>query len=490
MTFIQRLADFSVRADWSDVPAKTRDAIKLRLLDSLGCALGALGSEVTSRVRAHVEELSNQGPCTLIGGGSAPPDRAALYNGALVRYLDFNDSYLAKGETCHPSDNLSAVLAAAEHADASGRDLLAALALAYQVQCRLSDEAPVRARGFDHTAQGCFSIGAGVSRALGLDRERTAHALAICATAFYALRVTRTGALSQWKGLAFPNAAACCTGAVYLARQGVTGPLEAVEGEKGFQATISGPFDIDWSREDLGRVERTVLKRHNAEVHSQSALEAVLELRDRYHPLRAEEIERVQVETFDVAFAIIGGGEEGDKKVVRTKEEADHSLPYLVAVALLDGQVMPAQFASARIAASDVQSLLQRVMVTPRPELSARFPEEMPARVTLELRDGPRLVRERSSYPGFRSEPMTWESALGKFDELGASHTPAPLRRAIADAVADLDHLAARDLMRLLGQVRAPPPTEREEQEAKEEVHSWEQQIPVQEASEPSAPSG
>ena len=107
--------------------------------------------------------------CTLIGGGRAAPDRAAFYNSALVRYLDFNDGYLAKGETCHPSDNLGAVLAAAEYARTSGREFLAALAVAYQVQCRLSDVAPVRSKGFDHTTQGSYAVAAGVSRALGLD---------------------------------------------------------------------------------------------------------------------------------------------------------------------------------------------------------------------------------------------------------------------------------------------------------------------------------
>ena len=82
---------------------------------------------------------SPDGRCTLISGGRSAPDRAALYTGALVRYLDFNDSYLAARETCHPSDTVAAVLAAAELANADGATLLVALAVAYEVQCRLSD---------------------------------------------------------------------------------------------------------------------------------------------------------------------------------------------------------------------------------------------------------------------------------------------------------------------------------------------------------------
>ncbi len=302
----------------------------------------------------------------MIGGGQVAPDRATFYNGALVRYLDYNDGYLAKGESCHPSDNLSAVLAATEYANGSGRDLLVALAVAYQVQCRLSDEAPVRAAGFDHTTQGAYAVAAGVSRALALDAAAAANAIAISGTAFNALRVTRTGALSHWKGLAYPNTAAGCVRVTFLARRGITGPLEVFEGNKGFIDAIAGPFHIDWSSEDLERVTRTVIKRHNAEIHAQTAIDAALELK-RQHRFSAAEVDRIDVETFDVAYKIIGGGEEGDKSIVCTKEDADHSLPYLIAVALLDNEVLPAQFAPDRIQRADVQQLLCHVSVRPTP---------------------------------------------------------------------------------------------------------------------------
>jgi 2-methylcitrate dehydratase len=178
----------------------------------------------------------------------------------LIRYLDFNDSFLASGETCHPSDNLGSVLAACEYAGGSGRDLLTALATAYQVQCRLSEVAPVRAKGFDHTTQGAYALAAGVSKALGLNQKQTANALAIAGTAFNALRVTRTGTLSHWKGLAYPNTAFGVTHTAFLAKRGITGPPEVFEGNKGFMAAIAGPFEIDWSKEDLERVTRTIVK--------------------------------------------------------------------------------------------------------------------------------------------------------------------------------------------------------------------------------------
>ncbi|MGH7263644.1 MAG: MmgE/PrpD family protein, partial [Candidatus Rokuibacteriota bacterium] len=253
MTRAEELAQFAVRAGYDDLSDAARRELKIRVLDSLGCAIGALGGLPIRLLRDQLRDFDGGGRVALIGGGRAAPDRAAFYNAALVRYLDFNDSYLAPGETCHPSDNLGPVLAAVEYAGATGRDLLAALAVAYQVQCRLSDVAPVRARGFDHTTQGSYAVAAGVARALSLDAERTANAIGICGTAFNALRVTRTGALSHWKGLAYPNTAFGATHATFLAMRGITGPREVFEGTKGFMEAIAGPFDLAWDKEDLER---------------------------------------------------------------------------------------------------------------------------------------------------------------------------------------------------------------------------------------------
>ena len=455
MTRVEHLAEFVNRSSFDDISVAARMQLKIRILDSLGCAIGAMGSRPVQLVREQVEEFDGNGSCTLIGDGRAAPDRAAFYNGALVRYLDFNDSYLAKGETCHPSDNLAPVLAATEYANGTGRDLLTALAVAYQVQCRLSDVAPVRAAGFDHTTQGSYAVAAGVSKALGLNSDQTANAIAISGTAFNALRVTRTGRLSNWKGLAYPNTAACSTFVTFLAMRGITGPLEVFEGEKGFMDAIAGCFEIDWAREDLDRVSSTILKKYNAEIHSQTAIECALQLKGQ-EKLDPMEIEQIEIETFDVAYHIIGGGDEGDKTVVSTKEEADHSLPYLISVALLDGQVMPEQYAAERITRDDVQRLLQKVSVRPRDEFSSRFPKEMPCRLTVTLRNGCVVSEEICDYPGFITQPMSWEMAVGKFERITAAFTTASLRNSIADAVKNLDSIQIKDLTKLFQNVRKP----------------------------------
>jgi 2-methylcitrate dehydratase len=452
MTYAEQLATFVTQASYDDLSAAARLQLKIRVLDALGCAIGALSGEPIRLIRQQIEDFGEGSHCTLIGGGRAAPDRAAFYNSALVRYLDFNDSYLAPGETCHPSDNVGAMLAAAEYANRHGRDFLTALGVAYQVQCRLSDVAPVRAKGFDHTTQGSYAVAAGASRALGLTQAQTANAIAISGTAFNALRVTRTGALSHWKGLAYPNTAFGCIHATFLAMRGLTGPPEVFEGNKGFMDAIAGRFEIDWSQEDLERVTRTILKKYNAEIHSQSALEGTLEL-EQEEGFQADEVERIELDIFDVAYHIIGGGEEGDKTLVRTKEEADHSLPYMLAVAILDGQVTPAQYRPERIQRQDVQTLLRKVSVRPQPAYSQRFPDEMPCRISVTLQDGRVLTKEKRDYEGFHTRPMRWETVVQKFERLSQPYVDSSLQREIVDVVANLESTQVADLARLLERV-------------------------------------
>jgi 2-methylcitrate dehydratase len=366
---LQALAAFVQRARFQELSDQALEQLKIRVLDTIGVAIGALDAQVISAIPKLTAELGGQPLSTLIGDGKTAPDRAAFFNGALSRYLDFMDSYIAPGETCHPSDNLAAVLAAAEMRNGSGKDFRTGLAVAYQVQTRLSDVAPVRDKGFDHTTQGAYAAAAGVAKALELSIEQIANAIAISGTANNALRVTRTGALSHWKGLAYPNTAMGATHAALLAAHGITGPAAVFEGNKGFMQSIAGPFEIDWLKENLDRVLLTIVKKHNAEIHAQSAIDAALEIRARAGFV-AEAVRAVRLKTFAVAHQIIGGGEEGDKRIVRTKEEADHSLPYMVAVALLDGEVQPEQYKLERIRAVDVQSLLRKITVSVDPALS------------------------------------------------------------------------------------------------------------------------
>ncbi|RGE24227.1 MmgE/PrpD family protein [Leucobacter sp. wl10] len=452
MTESQNLARFVSEASWARLSPEAVEQLKIRVLDTLGVAIGALDAEPIVAIRGLLDDLGGTPISTLIGGGRTSPERAAFFNSALSRYLDFMDSYLAKGETNHPSDNLGAVLASAESVGASGAELLTALAVAYQVHTRLADVAPVRDRGFDHTTQGAFAAAAAAAKAMRLPVEQIANAVAIAGTANAALRVTRTGNLSHWKGLAAPHVSKEGAFAALLASRGITGPEQVFEGNKGFKDSIAGPFEIDWSREDLERVTRTIVKKHNAEIHSQSALDAAQDVRSQ-DGFNARAIEEVRLSTFDVAHSIIGGGEEGDKRLVRTKEEADHSLPWMLAVVLLDGRLTPDQYAPERIVAADVQGLMTRIRITPKTEFSARFPDQMPADLEVVLADGTTFRSSQDSYHGFHDNPLDWEAARLKFDALAAPFAEVALRDEIADTVRDLEHRTVADLTAALANV-------------------------------------
>lgn len=451
-TLVQQLANWVESRSYDDLSDEAIKVLKLRLLDSIGVGIGALEGQPVKDIRKMTEDLGGAPLVTLLGGGKSSPDYATFYNGAAIRYLDYNDSYLAKNETCHPSDNIAPVLAATEYAGGSGKDFLLGLGIAYQVQTRLSDVAPVRDHGFDHTVQGSYGAAAGAAAALKLDADKTANAIAIAGTGYNSLRVTRTGALSHWKGLAYPNTAMGAMHATLLASYGITGPEEVFEGNKGFMDSIAGKFDIDWSKEDLNRVTKTITKRYNAEIHSQSSIEGLLELKDAEN-IAADDIKEIRLYTFDVAFNIIGGGEEGGKKNIQFKEEADHSLPYMLAVAYLDGQVMPEQYEPARITSSDVQDLLQKVHVEPVQAYSDRFPAEMACRIELETKDGQVFEIEKNDYHGFNTHPADWDVLMEKYKGL-TSKIDADLADEIAATIKDIENVDISVLTDLLGQVK------------------------------------
>lgn len=448
---VEALGRFAAGVTWDHLSERVRAALPLHVLDALGCGIAALDAPPVRAAREAMLQLGGRPTATLLGGGRTSPDRAALVNGAAIRYLDFNDCYLGPEEACHPSDNVAPVLAGAEFAGAGGRDLLTALAVAYAVQIRLSERAPVRPRGFDHVTHGAYAVAAGVSRVLGLDAQHTAHAIAMAGTALNALRVTRTGSISNWKGLAYPNTAMCAVNATFLAGAGVTGPREVFEGKLGFMETVVGPFDIEWTPAALEAVLETDLKRHDAEGHAQSVLEAVLQLRAREHPDPAA-VERIRVWVCGAAYEIIGPGA-GDKTRVTTKEEADHSLPYMVAAALTDGRVMPEQYTPERLRSADLQRLLPRVTVLEEPTFTQAFPDRHRCRVEIELLDGRRLEAAAEDWPGFHGRDGGSAVAIEKFHALASGSADRDLREALVDTCLHLADRGTAELATLLGRI-------------------------------------
>jgi 2-methylcitrate dehydratase len=448
------IARFASRTTYEDLAPERRERLKVSVLDALACAISALGAAPIEACRAQAEEFGGRdGRCTLIGGGRANIVYAAFYNTALIRYVDYMDSYLVSGGLCHPSDNTGAILAASEHADLSGKDFLIALALAYQVESRLTAAVPFMADGFDLTTPLSFSLAAGVSRALGLEEAKTAAAVGIGGD-FIPLLVARTTPISQWKGLSSSQVALGCVHGVFLASRGVTGPRYVIEGANGLAQAVGVPIHIDWENEKLDCFDRLALKSYNTAVPGQSSIFCILELR-KAHTIDPSQVDSIEEAVFQDAYDFMGGGSFGPKTDVHTKEDADHSLPYLLAVALLDGDVQPAQLEPGRIEAPDVQDLLRKVTVRPDDGFTAQYPDEVPSRVTVHLTDGKSYSHEVKSYPGFPTRPFTWDEIVAKFDKLVAGHADQGLAGEIKAAVRSLETIRVKDLMKLLDHVRA-----------------------------------
>jgi 2-methylcitrate dehydratase len=238
--------------------------------------------------------------------------------------------------------------------------------------------------------------------------------------------------------------------ALFLARRGVEGPLQVIEGPNGIDNLLHMQIRIDWDKQGYEGVLESTIKKYNSMIHTQSAVHCMGEL-VRQNKLDPGKVVSIEADVIRIAYDFAGGGLYGVDKVIRTKEQADHSLPYLLAVALLDGDVMPAQFGPDRIVRADVQQLLKKVSVRPDQEFTDQYPAKMPAKITVRLQDGKVIEHEVQDFPGLASHPFTWEDSVEKFDRLVTGRVDGGLSREIKDAVRSLENIQVRDLMQLLG---------------------------------------
>ena len=452
MTQVEFLAKYAARASFADLSAQSRKQLPVHILDSIGCCIAALGAGPVEACRAQVADFGSDGPCALIGGGKANPIYAAFWHTALVRYVDFMDNFLAATETCHTADNFGVALTVTDYVGGSGRDLMLAVALSYTVQSRFVDHANFMTRGFDHTTQLAFSLNAAAGRLLGMSEPQIANAIAMAAVSDASFAVVRAKPLSQWKGLASAQSALEAMNTLFLARRGVEGPLQVIEGANGIDNLLHMQVRIDWDKVGYEGVLESTIKKYNAMIHTQSAVHCMVELvkQNKVDPTKVVSIE---AEVTRITYDFAGGGLYGVDKVVRTKEQADHNLPYLLAVAMLDGDVMPAQFEPDRIIRADVQQLLKKVSVRPDHEFTELYPAKMPAKITVRLQDGTVIEHEVQDFPGMPSDPFTWDDSVEKFDRLVAGRADESVIREIKDAVRSLESIQVKDLMLLLGRV-------------------------------------
>jgi 2-methylcitrate dehydratase len=457
----ERIASFALGVNSAQIDPQIFDQLKRHLLDAIASMADAVNRPTIQKLARQIKTLSQGGDCDVPVIGNVPCDRAAQFYTALVRYPDLMDNYLGKEATCHPSDNIGSLLAVAQSQDSSGLDFLTALAVAYQVECRLVEEIPVMMEGIDHTLFLAYSITCGIARLLGLSEQQTTHALSMSGCTISPMVTSRASYTYEWKGIASSFDAKATVGMALLARENMTGPIALFEGPKGFAEIFNMKLDYDWEKENFSLIPKCCLKQYNAEVHSQSTIDALLLLRQE-EQIDATEIARIEITTFLTAFHIIGGGAYGDRKTVESKEQADHSLFYLAAVAMLDGDIWPEQFEPERIRRADVQELLQKVEVkTSFPlhepmKLAAAmdaytraYPKEMHAKVSVTLKNGKHFTKEVKDYPGFFTRPFSWKQTIDKFKRL-AGHLSIIDREKIISTVRDIEKLSVRDLCEAL----------------------------------------
>src|SRR5213083_97437 len=440
-----QFAEYTCALRFEDLSRETVNEVKRRIVDSIGCALGAWNEEPCRIAREVASEFSAKHGATIIGTDhQAPPDWAAFATGCCIRYFDYNDTYLSK-EPAHPSDNIAAALAVAESVGANGRDLITAIALAYEVQCRFCDAASISARGWDHVTYGAFSTALACARLMNLDPDRTRHAVNIAGVAGAAMRQARVGELSHWKGVAFATAARHGVYSALLARAGMTGPGPIFEGQMGFEkqvgvslGNVGEKFAVPFVENGDGpasMILRTSIKFWPAEYHSQSAIEAALFLRSQIG--KGVEVKSMTIESHDASVDIIGS--EPEKWKPETRETADHSLPYITAVALIDGEVTENQFQRKRFKDPKIWKFLENVKVERNAELSAFYPGAVANIVHIELADGRRLTK-RVDYPlGHAKNPLKDSQVEEKFHALVDPMLGGDRARKIIDIVWKLD---------------------------------------------------
>jgi 2-methylcitrate dehydratase len=461
----RQIADFSLRTSFTDIDSESIDQLKKHLLDAIGSLIHATSKPAIKKLARQINIIGENGKCAVPGLGQIAVDRAAQYYTALIRYPDFMDNFLGKEATCHPSDNIGALLAASQLKETSGKEFLTAMAIAYQIECRLVEEIPVMKEGIDHTLFLSYSIVASVAKMMGLEREQIAHGLAIAGSSISPLATSRASYTYEWKGFASSMDALTCMNIIFLAQQGMTGPIALFEGPKGFQDIFGMKLKYDWQKEDFSLIRKCVLKPYNAEVHTQGAIEAALDLKKKYS-ISPNDIDKIDITTFLTSYQITGSGAYGDRKIVETKEQADHSMFYLVAVALLDDNVYPEQFETERINRPDVQQLLQKINVHTKLPIhkpmaiadtldpyTNPYPDKVKNKVEIFLKNGKHFVMEKDDHEGFFTKPFSWEKTIEKFHRLCEGVIDSTLRHQVIETIRQLDQLNMSSLSYLLNNI-------------------------------------
>jgi len=448
----ERLAGYADRLRYSDLDAVTIEAVKSHLIDTLGCAVAAF-DEKPVRICREVALAGGRGGATVIGTGArVSPDLAAFANGGAARYYDLNDVYVSR-LTIHPSDTISACLALAETERASGRELITAIVLAYEINCRLLDAFDITTRGWDAPVFGLPAVALAAGKLMKLPPEKLIQAVNISINDHIPMIQTRVQTLSDWKGLAAAEAARNAVFAALLARGGLTGPAPIFEGRAGFFQQVSGPAEIDvgaFGRAGIPyRINACGMKPYPAVVWAQTAIDAAIAVAREAGGL--DRIAAIEIAATRRGFQMTAS--EPEKWAPDTRETADHSMPYIAARAMFDGEITNESYSPEKLRDPRILAFMRKIAVKEDPALTAMQGDAVPTRVTAILDDGRRITRQVDDVPGFAGRPMQRGDVERKFRSNVGKRWPRERIQTLLDALWGLDQ--ANDLVSLLGQLSA-----------------------------------
>jgi 2-methylcitrate dehydratase len=433
-----RLAAYAERLGWRDLDAATAEAAKVLVVDSFGCAIAAF-DERPVRVCRDVALAAGGGPSTIIGTGRrTAPDLAAFANAAAIRYYDLNDVYVGRQAT-HPSDAIAACFAVAEAEQASAKDLVTAIVLAYEIECRLVDAFDLSARRFDTTLFTLPAVALAAGKLMKLDRERLAQAVNIAVNDHVPLAQTRTQTLSDWKGVADANAVRNGVFAALLARHGLSGPAPVYEGRSGFFQSVTRPVTVDTGAFGGGsapfRIHDVGLKAYPSQVYTQTAIVAAAAAGQEVRELAGnlDRIASIEIATTNRGYVMAGS--EPEKWAPDTRDTADHSLPYIVARAMADGDITNDSYAPHKLRDPAILAFMKKIIVREDPAFATPRGNAPSTRIAATLDDGRKVVRQVDDMPGFPGRPMTRGDAERKFRSNAGRRWPEARVRGILDAL-------------------------------------------------------
>jgi len=439
-----RLLTFTQTLGRDDLPPAAVEAALARLLNGIGVSIAALeGSPV--RIARTLAPSVTDGPSARLFGTlqRTTPDMAAFVNSAMTRFLDMSDTRVMAAVS-HPADALPGLIAVAEAEGATGTELLVAIVIAYELQCRFVDVVPISHAGWDQTPVVAMGTALACGRLMGLDRERLGHALSLAITPNIALNQTRTGRIPMWKGMAGPEGARQGVFACYLAAAGMTGPDDIFEGDFGlwnqlFDRRFQLPIPTR-SDNHVFAVQQTMIKSFPIRFNCHVPVFAALALREK---VDIAAIETLVIETFRQAF-----GRWIDLPDIwrpETRETADHSLPFCVAAAVIDGEMTPATFDAERYRDADVLDLMARCEIKLDDTFADLAPEIRCCRLTATLSDGRTVVVEKRLGPDDDLKGMRRDALEDKFQRITRRYLDEAAGAALIDTIwrlEDLDSVA------------------------------------------------